>query len=285
MRITLSGNLGSGKSTVGRKLGERLGIPYMSTGQMFRDLGRIRNLDALKTNLAAENNTELDKLVDDRTKEIDATMPDFIMDSRMAWHFVHGALRVFLSVSRETAARRIMADTTRSGERYGSLAEAIQSLDTRRASETLRYSRLYQVDIEREDNYDLHIITDDADADDVAALIARCAKERPPQRYWMPRTRLVPMVPHADTAAGNVAALPVRLEDNFGFYFGAAGLLVDILRREGAMVPYDKDARATSGVLTAMAIKELSAGDFHAWEKAAGVNLAFSAKLAAAMPA
>ena len=40
-------------------------------------------------------------------------MPDFIMDSRMAWHFVHGALRVFLSVSRETAARRIMADAAR----------------------------------------------------------------------------------------------------------------------------------------------------------------------------
>src|SRR5579872_1703941 len=110
MRITVSGTLGSGKSTVGKELASRLGVPYISTGQLFREIGHISNLNALQTNLEAETNRALDDAVDNKVRDLNKTMPDFVIDSRMAWHFVENALRVFLSVTPETAAERIIAD-------------------------------------------------------------------------------------------------------------------------------------------------------------------------------
>ena len=71
MRITLSGDLGSGKSTVGRRLAERLNLPHYSAGSLFREIGQISNLDALQTNLAAEDNVKIDEAVDNRTRELD----------------------------------------------------------------------------------------------------------------------------------------------------------------------------------------------------------------------
>ncbi len=289
MRITLSGNLGSGKSTVGRKLGAALGIPYKSTGQMFREIGQIRNLDALKTNLAAEDNVDIDHQVDEQTKRMDATVPDFILDSRMAWHFVRDAVRVFLSVSRETAATRIMGDTSRDSERYHSLAEAMTALDSRRASETLRYKRLYHVDIERDDNYDLHIVTDDADPDDVVKLIAAFVERRATQKYWMPKTRLVPLVAVSQVAAASVAglnfgdanSLSLKVRDNFGFYDRDAATLLAFLRHESALVPYAREADA--GDPLAEAIRRLKLADLRAWESAAGVRFAFATRLAAVL--
>ena len=146
MRITLSGDLGSGKSSVGRRLSELLGIRYVSAGELFREIGQISNMDALATNLAAETNTDIDAKVDARTQQLDRDVPDFIIDSRMAWHFVTDAVRVFLSVRPETAAERIAADQTRKGERYADTQSALEMLRNRRQSELKRYRRLYDVE-------------------------------------------------------------------------------------------------------------------------------------------
>ncbi|HEX5282470.1 MAG TPA: cytidylate kinase family protein [Micropepsaceae bacterium] len=173
MRITLSGTLGSGKSTVGKELARRLGVPYISTGQLFRQIGHISNLDALQTNLEAETNRALDDAVDNKVRELNANMPDFVIDSRMAWYFVNDALKVFLSVTPEIAARRIMADTSRATEQYPSFEVALEALRARRDSEIKRYKRLYGVDIEDPSNYDLSIGTGDIGAPEVVDAILR----------------------------------------------------------------------------------------------------------------
>src|SRR5437868_13343137 len=186
MRITLSGTLGSGKSTVGKELARRLGVPYISTGQIFRQLGQISSLDALQTNLEAESNRALDDAVDNKVRELNKTTPDFVIDSRMAWHFIDNALRVFLSVTPEVAARRIMEDRSRVTEQYSSLESALDALRARRNSEIKRYQRLYNVDIEAPANYDLAIITDDAEAAAIVDLILRRVKGETSWRLWLP---------------------------------------------------------------------------------------------------
>jgi cytidylate kinase len=171
VRITLSGTLGSGKSTVGKELARRLGVPYISTGQIFREIGHISNLNALQTNLEAETNRTLDDAVDNKVRELNTTIPDFVIDSRMAWYFVENALKVFLSVTPEIAAQRIMADRSRATEQYASIEAALNGLRARRDSEIKRYKRLYGVDIEDPSNYDLLIGTDDIAAPEVVDLI------------------------------------------------------------------------------------------------------------------
>src|SRR5579871_263610 len=208
MRITLSGTLGSGKSTVGRELARRLNVSYISTGQIFRELGQISSLDALQTNLEAETNRALDDAVDNKVRDLNNSTTDFIIDSRMAWHFVENALRVFLSVTPETAAQRIMADRSRATEHYSSVEAALDALRARRDSEIRRYRRLYNVDIDDVSNYDMSIITDDAEVPDVVDLILRRVQGETQERLWIPKSRVLPLTP---APADNVVSLPRKI--------------------------------------------------------------------------
>jgi CMP/dCMP kinase len=293
MRITLSGDLGSGKSSVGRRLSDLLDIPYISAGKLFREIGQISNMDALTTNLAAETNTDIDAAVDQRTKDLDRSLPDFIIDSRMAWHFVNDAVRVFLSVCPETAAERVLADTTRQAEKYDDTQSALKMLRHRRDSELKRYKTLYNVDIEDEENYDLWIITDDADVDAVCEIVLMFADGQTRQKRWIPKTRLVPLIAlpaapgrtNSTSADAESAPLPLAPARNFGLYSGDAGSLISALKSEAGLVPFrakppaplSKIADPIEAAKQAVTAKSLSD-----WEEAFGVKFAFRRCLAEA---
>lgn len=290
MRITLSGDLGSGKSSVGKQLASRLGIPHHSAGSLFREIGQISNLDALRTNLAAEDNVEIDHKVDQRTREIDQTVERFIIDSRMAWHFVSNAIKVYLSVSPETAAVRVMSDTTRASESYDSLAAAIAALSNRRQSETKRYKKLYDVDIADIANYDLFIITDDAAVEAITDVILAYAEGKTRAKFWMPKTRLVPMIEAqpGNDGAGPVTRLsddfrlPVAVADNFGFFGGDAASVEAAFRFELPLVPYEEQATSATGPgndIIEHASRQLTRSGLARWEERYGVKLAFADQL------
>lgn len=292
MRITLNGMLGSGKSTVGRELARRLGVRYISTGQIFRELGHISNLDALQTNLEAETNSALDEAVDNKVRELNNSDQDFVIDSRMAWHFIDNALHVFLSVTPEVAARRVMEDRTRLIEQYSSLHSAMDSLRARRDSELRRYRRLYGADIENPANYALWVITDDAEVADVVELILRRVEGRTNEPRWIPKTRLVPMIPvgNAEKSAAPVSGairLPLSIAENFGFFFGEAQELAQAFSHDLNLVPYEERASETLSARepVAFALSTLKPEDLRDWEAVSGVPLAFTQKLAARKPA
>lgn len=280
MRITLSGDLGSGKSSVGRRLAERLDVPYFSAGLLFREIGQISNLDALNTNLAAENNVDIDRQVDDRTKEIDRTVPSFIIDSRMAWHFVSDATKVYLSVAPQTAAERIADDDARAGESYDSPAAAVDKLAERRRSEQKRYQRLYGADIADIANYDLFIVTDDAAVEDIADLILARAKGNAPGKYWLPKSRLVPMMAMdaASATSDGAGPLPVAVVENYGFAFGSPRAIADALRTDGPFIAYEPTPSPQTDPAT-FAQRTLAPADLETWEKACAVRLSFRQRL------
>jgi predicted cytidylate kinase len=287
IRITLSGDLGSGKSSVGKRLATTLGVPYFSAGAMFRELGRIDNLDALNTNLAAENNTAIDFAVDGRTREIDRTVPSFIIDSRMAWHFVRDALKVFLAVSRDTAAHRIIGDGARAGETYASHAAAVAALGDRRQSETRRYRQLYGVDIADPANYDLVVVTDDATVADVADLVLAAAKGEVSGKFWLPKPRLVPMMPWDTPASpsGPAEPLPLTVVHNFGFYSGDRDALARAVATASPFVPYrPQTPPAEPEAFVARARRNLTPGGLGRWVERAGVGRAFCDLLEPARP-
>jgi cytidylate kinase len=287
MRITLGGDLGSGKSSVGRRLSEKLGIPYVSAGKLFREIGQIANLDALATNLEAESNTDIDARVDQRTKDLDRDLPDFIIDSRMGWHFVSNAVRVYLSVRAVTAARRILADSTRDTERYPNLDSALVQLQRRRESERKRYRTLYSADIEDRSNYDLWLITDDASIDDICEIILAFVSGRTRHTEWIPKARLVPVTGPPDDRAGSSArrfgpsddfVLPLVVSNNFGLVFEATDSMVSALAYETALIPYRATIPASlprSADPIDAATRLVTAEQLSAWEACSGVRLSF----------
>jgi cytidylate kinase len=241
--------------------------------------------------LEAEENSAIDFEVDEKIRELDRSLDSFVLDSRMAWKFVRGATHVFLSVSAEAAAYRVLNDSSRVSESYDNLESAVQALRGRRDSEVKRYKRLYGADIEDQRNYDLHVVTDNSAPGDSVALILAFVKNKTTHKNWIPKGRLVPMISIreasgvASTARYGLAdqfKLPLWIQENFGFYWGSGRGLIEAFFYELAHVPYVVDFPkflSTNTNVYELALSTLRSSDLYDWEATAGVNLEFNSAL------
>ena len=63
-RITIAGDIGSGKSTVAKKLADWLGVEPLSTGGIQRQIAQQRRLSVLELNKLAEEDPSIDREID-----------------------------------------------------------------------------------------------------------------------------------------------------------------------------------------------------------------------------
>ncbi len=176
-KITISGKLGSGKSTIAKRLSNKLDIPYHSTGTLQRKLATESNLSTLELNKIQEENKSIDQQLDDSTKNLDQTEDAFILDSRMAWHFVKRSFKLYLYVDPAISAERIFNDQSRSSEKYVSIQEAQLHIQEREQSEIRRFQKLYKVNLTDFSNYDAVIDTSFILPDVVIPLILALHKQ------------------------------------------------------------------------------------------------------------
>ena len=153
--IAISGDLGSGKTTVSIELAERLGLRRVSMGDVHRELARSRGMTALQLNLSSERDEAVDAYVDRRQRELAESGEPIIIDSRLGWHFFPDAFKVHLITDSTVAAQRVLSRPGDGVESYSSLAEAEQRLKERGDSEQARFKVKYGVDKFRLRNYSL----------------------------------------------------------------------------------------------------------------------------------
>jgi cytidylate kinase len=170
-RISLAGDLGSGKSTVGAILKERFNAEIVSIGKIQRKMAAEMGMDTCEFNRYQETHPEFDKILDGKLAEYEKTAGNFIFDSRMAWHFTPSAYSVYLKCDLGEAAKRVTA-AGRSDEAYADVREAGEKLRLRREREKKRYFDFYGVDITDMNNYDLVVDTTDKSPEEVAEAIA-----------------------------------------------------------------------------------------------------------------
>lgn len=157
-KISLAGDLGSGKSTVAKLLLERLGATYYSTGAIVREIAERRGMTVGELNVYMETHPEIDREIDDGLIALSDRREAMIIDSRMAWHFTRGTFKVYLSTDPTVSAKRIM-EANRRGEHAASLEATVEETRARRASEKKRYYEKYGVDITDLTNYSAVIDT------------------------------------------------------------------------------------------------------------------------------
>ncbi len=179
MHITITGNLGSGKSTVARLFNKKYNFEVYSTGKVQRELASQMNLNTLELNQLMMNDRKYDKMIDDETARISRDKKDknIVFDSRLAWHFVEHSFKVFVTVSLDVAAYRIMNDQRGSVEKYSSVEEAKALLAERAKTESIRYKDIYNLNYMDFTNYDLIIDGTYCDPDTITDIVMEEAKE------------------------------------------------------------------------------------------------------------
>ena len=176
MNITITGNLGSGKSSVAKILKER-GYEYSSTGNIFRQLAMEKGLSVEEFNrqvneAASRGDHSVDQMIDDTTTRIGEERDKVVFDSRLAWHFAPKSFKVFIITDIDEASRRVFSDSLRAdSESYESQAACRKALINRQKLETVRYKEIYDIDYYDMNNYNLVIESTNASPDEIAQEI------------------------------------------------------------------------------------------------------------------
>ena len=173
--ITIAGQPGSGKSTTAKGVAKILEFEHFSSGDLFRALAKERGLDLMQANLSAEQNTEMDNLVDGRLQEMGLHEDRKVIDSRMAWHWMPQSFKVYLDLDMRIAAQRILdgmdEQRLKSEHVHRDPEEYAEILKERHASEVRRYRSLYDLDPFEHRNYDLVVDTGAFSIDEVIARV------------------------------------------------------------------------------------------------------------------
>lgn len=178
MIITISGALGSGKSTVAKLVAQKLNLKHYSTGDFMREIAIKRGVTLLELSKLAEKDASVDKELDERQIRLGKEEEDFIIDARLGWHFIPNSIKVFLNVTDEEAARRVFAER-RADEKYNITLEAtLKNIKRRKESEIKRYQQYYGMNYFELKNYDLIIDTTTLTAVQVAEKIVKVVKSK-----------------------------------------------------------------------------------------------------------
>lgn len=171
--ITISGTPGSGKSTVGRLLSEKIGLKYVYSGDIFRKVAKKYNMSLEEFGSYCETHKEVDKELDDYQLEI-LRNGNVIVEGRIAGWIAYrnniSALKVRLDADIETRARRIV------NRESGDVEKRKQEMLSREKSEALRYKNYYNIDLKDTSIYDLVIDSADKTPDEIVDLITQKIK-------------------------------------------------------------------------------------------------------------
>jgi cytidylate kinase len=170
--ITVSGPPGVGVTTLCEGLSEALDCPYVSGGQVFRELADERGVTLTQLVAEASESDEIDRALDRRLRTIaekwaTADKP-FILESRLAgWLAGENAdLRVYLDAPEDVRADRPTDDEEMTAE-----------MRVREVIEAGRYESWYGVDVTDRSIYDLTLNTARWSPDGVLNLVLAAVEE------------------------------------------------------------------------------------------------------------
>jgi len=173
MLVTISGQPGSGKTTVARLVARELGLEHVYAGELFRRQAAEEGLTLQAYLQRAETDPSIDRTLDERMRRR-AAEGNAVLEGRlaavMAEQAGQRALRVFLEASEPVRVLRI------TGREGGATDERLREIQAREASDRQRYQALYGVDYHEHDRYDLVMDTDARTPEDVAAAIVARAR-------------------------------------------------------------------------------------------------------------
>jgi cytidylate kinase len=193
--IVMSGDIGSGKSSVATELKQLTGFDIIGTGTIQRAIASKRGLTTLELNEISQTDRSVDDEIDAYVIETGKSQDRLIMDSRLAWHFIPTAFKVFLAVDPVVGAERVF-NASRHDENNDSLDITIKNNLKRQTIEDQRFNQLYNIHFRKYGNYDLIIDTSYATPLAIAEKIKDCfnawLKQQSFSSLWITPKKLLP---------------------------------------------------------------------------------------------
>ena len=183
MIITITGYPGSGKSTLGKGIAKALGLKHYSAGDLLREIAKEKDIDLMQIQHEMEKDRNIDDELDKRTTELGEKEDDFVIDGRVAWHFIPNSIKIFVKIDLEKAAERVFRDSQqKKDERKGetgnsSVKETVQNMRQRMEMNKKRYQKLYGINYLDEKNYDVVVNTTKASIHETKKRVLKQIKE------------------------------------------------------------------------------------------------------------
>lgn len=172
--IAIAGAPGTGTTTLSKILSDRLKMPHVYAGAVFREMAKEHDMSLAEFGAYAEMHPEIDRSVDLRMIAI-AQKGGCILEGRMvAWQCREAgvnALKLLLEAPEDVRARRV---ATREGRE--NVEEVLRENRHREASEAKRYREIYGVDPNDPRLYDLVLSSEDKLPARLAEIVERVYK-------------------------------------------------------------------------------------------------------------
>jgi len=160
MIISITGNLGSGKSTIAKMLAKETGFHRISVGDFMSEVAEEMNMSLLELQKYSENNKEVDEKLDNKQRHLKDSKENIILDSRLGWFFVPNSYKIYLNVDLDEATKRIFNEDREDEKENSDLEKTKENIKFRKQSELKRYKKYYDIDnFDSPENYDLVIDT------------------------------------------------------------------------------------------------------------------------------
>lgn len=176
MIIAISGLHGTGKSTISKKIAEKLNLDYYSTGHAFREFAEKMNMSLEEFSEYVEKNPEIDKELDVKIVIV-AEKGNLVAESQLSGYLLEqiADYKILLKCPLEVRVQR-MAE--RDGSNY---QEKLKETEFRENSELERFKILYGIDLKDENRarevFDFVIETQNLTIDEVVNKILTLIKK------------------------------------------------------------------------------------------------------------
>ncbi len=173
MKITISGESGSGKTTIGQMLAKNLNYNFYSGGYFFRKKAEEYNMDIIEFSTYAEKHREIDLEEDRMIIDFIKNHDNIVIESRLCGYLSHreniDSYKIFLYAEEDTRIKRLLdrdKDTSR------------ENIIKRERSEIRRYMTFYGIDYRNYLYYDLIIKTDILSTKNILSSIISSLKKK-----------------------------------------------------------------------------------------------------------
>lgn len=178
MIISFSGAQGSGKSTIAKRLAEKLKIPRYYMGALRREAAQKKGLTLAEYNKLGEEDPQTDFEVDEYQRQLGKKQDNFIIEGRTSWYFIPHSLKIYLDVAPEVGAKRIFTSLQKENNRnedkgLETWEDVLESNKRRQESDRLRYQKYYNIDVNDPNHYDFYLDTTNLNVDQVYDKVER----------------------------------------------------------------------------------------------------------------